>query len=59
MGGMEVVLVGRIGNGIEVVESEGWAIGGRLTVGGMGNGIDVVGWEGWSLQAKALSPDGD
>lgn len=59
MRGLEGVVVGGIGNGIQVVELEGWAIGGRLTVGGMGNGMEVVGWEGWSPQAKSCPQNGD
>lgn len=55
MGRMEVVGVGGIGNLIEVVGLEGWAIGGRLSVGGMGNGMEVIEWEWWNLQAS----DGD
>lgn len=52
MGRMEVVVVGEIGNLIETVGLEGWAIGGRLSVGGMGNGMEVVEWEWWNLQAS-------
>lgn len=43
------MVVGGIGNEIEVFELERWAIRGRWTVGGTGNGMEVVGWEGWSL----------